>query len=62
MLDAGHRQEILAILELMWGDNRQAWDLQPDGTYLQRTPGEEPERASHRLLMERYQRGEGSVP
>ncbi len=51
-----HRHEILAILELMWGDNRQAWDLQPDGTYLQRTPGDQPERASHRMLMERYRR------
>jgi len=54
VLDPAHRQELLTLLELMWGDNRQAWDLQPDGTYLQREPGSEPERASHRMLMERY--------
>lgn len=56
LLDPQHRHEILTILELMWGDNRQAWDLQPDGTYLQRDPGGEPERATHRMLVERYRR------
>lgn len=56
ILDPQQRHEILAILELMWGDNRQAWDLQPDGTYLQREPGHEPERATHRMLVERYKR------
>ncbi|MFN2315731.1 MAG: RNA degradosome polyphosphate kinase, partial [Gemmatimonadales bacterium] len=56
LLDPQHRHEILTILELMWGDNRQAWDLQPDGTYLQRDPGDEPERATHRMLVERYRR------
>ncbi|MDZ4675218.1 MAG: polyphosphate kinase 1 [Gemmatimonadota bacterium] len=49
-----HLQELLTILELMWTDNRQAWDLRPDGTYVQRVPGLEPERASHRMLIERY--------
>jgi len=56
VLQPQHRLELLAVLELMWGDNRQAWDLQPDGTYLQRDPGTEPERASHRMLVERYRR------
>lgn len=54
--DPQHRQELLAILELLWGDNRQAWDLQPDGGYVQREPGTEPERASHRMLVDRYAR------
>lgn len=54
VLDPTHRQDLLAILELMWGDNRQAWELQADGSYRQRSPGDEPERASHRMLMERY--------
>lgn len=54
ILDPAHRQELLSILELMWADNRQAWDLQSDGTYVQRSPGAEPERATHRMLMQRY--------
>jgi len=41
------------LLELMLADNRQAWELQPDGQYVQRRPGQgEPERSTHNLLME----------
>ncbi len=40
------------ILDLYLADNRNAWDLQPDGQYIQRRPGiGEPEQSSHRLLM-----------
>jgi polyphosphate kinase len=40
------------ILDLYLADNRHAWDLQPDGQYIQRRPGKgEPEQSSHRLLM-----------
>ncbi len=42
-------QEILGIL---MSDNRQAWELQPDGSYLQRMPGDEPERNAQDILME----------
>lgn len=43
-------QEILAIL---LSDNRQAWELQPDGSYRQRKPTpEEPERNAQTILME----------
>lgn len=56
LLEPRHRQEVLELLELMWRDNRQAWDLQPDGTYLQREPGDAPERATHAMLVERYRR------
>jgi polyphosphate kinase len=42
------------ILLLMWQDNRQGWELQPDGSYRQRRPAPgEAERASQRLLGER---------
>ncbi len=52
--DPAHRQTIRGLLELMWTDNRQAWELRPDGTYVQRRPlGPEPERASQRILAER---------
>jgi polyphosphate kinase len=54
VLDAGIKQQLQEIMELMWSDNRQAWDLQPDGTYIQRRPAPgEPERSSHVLLMQR---------
>ncbi len=43
-------QEILGIL---LADNRQAWDLQPDGHYIQRCPpAGVPEQSSQRILME----------
>ena len=39
----------------MWQDNRQAWDLEPDGSYAQRRPsGQEAELATHRVLVESY--------
>jgi polyphosphate kinase len=59
--DPGHRQTIRDLLELMWRDNRQAWELGSDGTWRQRTPGDEPELATHRTLIERY-RDEGKPP
>ena len=46
-----HRQTIRTVLDLMWTDNRQAWELKPDGTYEQRCPpSAEAERATHRIL------------
>ena len=40
------------ILDLYLSDNRNAWDLQPDGQYIQRRAASgEPEQSSHRLLM-----------
>ncbi len=48
-----HRQTIRTLLELMWSDNRQAWELRADGTYQQRRPSSpETERATHRTLAE----------
>ncbi len=40
-----------SLLETCIADNRQAWELQPDGTYDQRLPGLEPEHATHRTLL-----------
>lgn len=46
-------QDLKNILEIMLSDNRQAWELQPDGHYLQRQPGENEEvRSTHEILME----------
>jgi polyphosphate kinase len=50
-----HRDAVRELLELMWRDNRQAWDLSADGTWTQRSPGEgDTELATHRALIERY--------
>ncbi len=46
-------QDIEEMLAVMLADNRQAWDLQPDGTYLQRQPTEdELERSAQATLMD----------
>ncbi len=45
------QQRLQSVLDLCLADNRQAWDLQPDGSYVQRHPGERGERATHRMLL-----------
>ena len=51
--DVIHRNTVRNLLELMWRDNRQAWDLHADGTYEQRRPpADGPEQATHRVLLE----------
>ena len=53
ILDAVHRNTVRDLLELMWHDNRQAWDLQADGSYEQRRPSNPAdERGTHRQLMD----------
>jgi polyphosphate kinase len=50
-------KQLKDLLDLMLSDNRQAWELQADGTYVQRQPGkDEPERSTHNLLMEQAAR------
>jgi len=45
-------QELKGILNLMLADNRQAWELQPDGHYVQRKPDDDDEVIStHETLM-----------
>jgi polyphosphate kinase len=49
--DPAHRQTLREVLHMMWQDNRQAWELEADGSYRQRHPEPgEPERATHRIL------------
>jgi polyphosphate kinase len=49
--DRALHPRLRALLETCLADNRQAWELRADGSYVQRTPGDEPERATHRLLL-----------
>lgn len=52
ILDAEIAKDLQEILGIMLADNRQAWELQPDGSYIQRRPGEEvPEASSQKILM-----------
>lgn len=54
------RRELMNILEICLADNRQAWEMQSDGTYGQRQPQpDEPEKSTHDTLM---QRAKGSSP
>ncbi|MFM7326163.1 MAG: hypothetical protein ACKO4L_14805, partial [Nodosilinea sp.] len=44
--------ELQGILATLLADNRQAWDMAPDGTFGQRQPGaEEAEQGTHLMLM-----------
>ncbi|MBM0740114.1 polyphosphate kinase 1 [Phormidium sp. CLA17] len=46
-------KDLQEILGIMLTDNRQAWDLLPDGRYIQRHPvGDSPEQNSQKNLME----------
>lgn len=54
------REKCRQILQIMLADQRQVWDMQPDGTYIQRTPnpnstGEET-LGSHKALIALVQR------
>jgi polyphosphate kinase len=49
-------KELQEILQILLEDNRQAWELQSDGSYIQRHPAEDqPEKSAQVILMERYQ-------
>lgn len=47
-----HREKLWEIFQIMLNDNRQAWDMNADGSYLQRRPKEGLEAAgTHQTLM-----------
>jgi polyphosphate kinase len=49
-----HRAEIRRVLEVMLADNRQAWEMLSDGSYVQHVPAkDEEERATQQMLMRR---------
>jgi polyphosphate kinase len=51
--DPALRARLKELLEILLTDNRQAWNLNPDGTWTQQYPGPgEPERGTHARLME----------
>ncbi|WP_016950645.1 polyphosphate kinase 1 [Anabaena sp. PCC 7108] len=55
-------KDLQEILGIMLADNRQAWDLQPDGSYIQRRAGEDsPETHSQQTLMSMVLRSVGII-
>ena len=47
------QRELRQILEVQLNDRRTAWDMQPDGSYVQRMPGESDDpRSSQQILIE----------
>jgi polyphosphate kinase len=51
--DSDLAKDLQEILSIMLSDNRQAWELQTDGSYVQRRPKSgEPERSSHKMLTD----------
>lgn len=53
ILDPVHRTHLRQVLELLWSDDRQAWELGPDGVYTQRRPEPGmPDRGAQRLLID----------
>ena len=49
--DRALHPRLRALLDTCLADNRQAWELSADGRYVQRNPGDEPDRGTHRLLL-----------
>lgn len=45
------RQELRLILDVQLGDSRSAWDMQPDGRYIQRGHGDQNARNSQETLI-----------
>lgn len=49
--------ELKQLLDIFLTDNRQAWELKPDGTYIQRQPtNDAPELSAQTILMEMAQK------
>ncbi|WGV26382.1 polyphosphate kinase 1 [Halotia branconii] len=60
--DSDIAKDLQEIMGIMLADNRQAWDLQPDGSYVQRQTHEDsPETNSQKTLMNMALRSTGIV-
>jgi polyphosphate kinase len=56
--DPSLAQDLQEMLGIMLADNRQAWDLQPDGRYVQRrSVADQPEQSAQKILMEMVRPG-----
>ncbi len=54
------RERLWEVLRIMLDDNRSAWDMRPDGHYVQRRPPEgQSEAGTHQVLMALTRQREG---
>jgi polyphosphate kinase len=51
VVDKALHPRLRGVLETCLADNRQAWELRADGSYEQRSPGDDAERGTHRVLL-----------
>jgi polyphosphate kinase len=49
--DPALREQLRFVLEVMCNDNRTAWEMHPDGSYTQQTPGDDPVWSTQSILM-----------
>jgi polyphosphate kinase len=49
--DVTNHERLRSLLDTFLSDNRHAWELQSDGSYVQRTPGDEPERGAQETFL-----------
>jgi len=49
--DKSLHPRLKSLLDTFLNDNRQAWELEPDGSYIQRVPHGEPECSAHKTLL-----------
>jgi polyphosphate kinase len=45
------RERVCSLLEIQLADNRQAWDMLPDGSYVQRKPGAAEVISTHEIFL-----------
>jgi polyphosphate kinase len=45
------RERLWEVIQVMLNDQRQAWDMQTDGSYIQRKPGDSSQLGTHQTLM-----------
>jgi polyphosphate kinase len=50
--DRSLHPRVCALLDTFLADNREAWDLHSDGTYVQRKPGDRPVVAAHERFLQ----------
>jgi polyphosphate kinase len=50
--DASLHPRLWSLLETCLNDNLQAWDLQPDGSYVQRSPNGSADFSAHQVFLQ----------
>ncbi len=52
--DPALQSELAELIEICLNDNRQLWEMQPDGAYVQRhAKDDEPDKSTHEILMQK---------